>query len=390
MVSITISCHCDAARQTLSARRGSQERGVFSGVSFCHCDACRHTTGLLCTSYAPISPPPLPAATTTTAGLEAYPLSPTTTIYFCSTCGCHVFRARRPSASTAGPGRPGSGEPEWEVATGTITHVSEEAAEAGGEVPNLPEQWHHRHVQDTKDGGLAVWLPPGLSPPSDGKEEYPEEGGAGTVEEEEKGKDDDDDVLPAACHCGSISLLIMRPEPRESPLNPDSGYPDLLLPYVSTPAEVVANPARERWYLRPPPPREEEKKKKKEEEEEEEEEDDDNAGSARARYLAGTCACPSCRLTSGFEVQTWAFIPRRNILIHHRQTPSSSSSPQPPSSPSLSLPSAGQGSKIRKGSKENDRVAVPLDFGALPPGTPLRQYESSPGRMQAAHGQKVG
>lgn len=36
--SVTISCHCGAARQTLSPR---DDNGLFSCVSFCHCDSCR-------------------------------------------------------------------------------------------------------------------------------------------------------------------------------------------------------------------------------------------------------------------------------------------------------------------------------------------------------------
>ncbi|KAL2180678.1 Mss4-like protein [Thermothelomyces heterothallicus CBS 202.75] len=329
--SITISCHCGAARQTLSAR-GS--RGVFSDASFCHCSTCRRTTGLLCASYAPVSPPPA----TATTGLEAYALSPTTTAYFCSTCGCHVFRARRPSAP-AGPG-----EREWEVATGTITH----------ERSDLPEQWRHRHVRDTKDGGLAVWLPAGLSPLSDGKEEEEEEEEdqeeAGTVDNDDEDGGGEGDTLPAACHCGSIGLRITRPAPKDSPLNPDSGYPDLLLAYASTSPVVVANPAHERWYLRSRGPRDED-----EDEDKDNNEPGGRDGSSCTYYLAGTCACPSCRLTSGFEIQTWAFIPRRNILIHHQ---------------------------TRSEVKGNGRQPVPLDFAALPPGTPLRQYESSPGRMR--------
>jgi hypothetical protein len=64
-------------------------------------------------------------------------------------------------------------------------------------------------------------------------------------------------------------------------------------------------------------------------------------GPASTKYRAGTCACRSCRLTSGFEIQPWAFIPRANILF-------------PPSAPAS------------------------WDFPTLPPGT-LRAYHSSAG-----------
>jgi hypothetical protein len=72
-------------------------------------------------------------------------------------------------------------------------------------------------------------------------------------------------------------------------------------------------------------------------------------GPNNTRYLAGTCACRSCRLASGFEIQTWAFIPRSNIFIY-------SLSPDP----------------------DGARKPQQLDFETVPPGV-LKSYESSPG-----------
>jgi hypothetical protein len=62
-----------------------------------------------------------------------------------------------------------------------------------------------------------------------------------------------------------------------------------MIPYY-TKDESIPNPDHQTWWLRT-----------------------DNT-----KYLAGTCACRSCRLTSGFEIQTWAFIPRSNIIFHIR------------------------------------------------------------------------
>ncbi|KAL8729949.1 MAG: hypothetical protein Q9166_004394 [cf. Caloplaca sp. 2 TL-2023] len=31
------------------------------------------------------------------------------------------------------------------------------------------------------------------------------------------------------------------------------------------------------------------------------------------KYFAGTCACNSCRLSTGFDIQAWAFVPKSNI-----------------------------------------------------------------------------
>ncbi|KAK4239490.1 Mss4-like protein [Achaetomium macrosporum] len=301
--SVTISCHCGAARQTLAPRANHD---VFSGVSFCHCETCRHMTGLLCVSYAPISSHPAPSV----VGLESYSTSPASTRYFCSTCGCHVFRARQPSPSAPPE------EWSWEVATGIIIYAPDS---------KLPEKWHHLHVNDTKDGGLALWLP--NSPPISTPPTSPTSPSQYS-----------NDILPASCECKSVSLQITPPS--SDPLvNPDSPYPDLLLPYISTPSDVVSNPSHEKWYLRPgtlPLTTHETADGKS------------KSNATRVRYLAGTCACPSCRLTSGFEIQTWAFVPRRNILI--------SSSP------------------------ESEHQL--LDFAQLPDGVSLRQYESSSGRMR--------
>ncbi|KAK6066943.1 glutathione-dependent formaldehyde-activating enzyme [Seiridium cupressi] len=38
-----------------------------------------------------------------------------------------------------------------------------------------------------------------------------------------------------------------------------------------------------------------------------------------SKYLATLCACARCRLTTGFEIQAWAYVPKHNILIKHRK-----------------------------------------------------------------------
>jgi hypothetical protein len=201
------------------------------------------------------------------------------------------------------------------VATGVITDAPEST---------IPREWHHQHVEDTKDGGLSpFFLPssPRSSPPP-------------------SGTNNDAGILHASCHCTSVSLQITRPSPNLT-LNPDSGYPDLLLPYITTPPETVSNPNHEKWYLRPVPSSSSSTPPSPEEHQ-------PNRPEPKTKYLAGTCACAPCRLTSGFEIQTWAFIPRINISI----------------SPSPSQPHK------------------PLDFTQLPTNHPLKAYESSPGRIR--------
>lgn len=317
---ITATCHCGAAKQSLTPR---DTQNVFLNLSLCHCDTCRHSSGLLCTSYVPISTPP------STARLESYSVSPASTRYFCSTCGCHVFRARHPSPTAP------SEEWEWEVATGTIV----DAPDSG----RLPETLHHQHTEATKDGGLFPWLQtPKLShhttpsPPPNGN--------------------DNNNTLRASCHCTSIILLITPASP--SPLNPNSGYPDLLLPYTTTPPSTILNPSHEKWYLRPTNTNTPSTPSSPE------------TNHTHYRYLAGTCACQPCRLTSGFEIQTWAFIPRRNISIASGTITTTNTNP--PTATTITTTTTTTTTTSHQ----------PLDFTHLPAGIPLKKYESSPGRAR--------
>lgn len=88
--------------------------------------------------------------------------------------------------------------------------------------------------------------------------------------------------LNAECHCGGVSFYVTRPN--EESTKASSPFPDLMVPYNS--GISAANPNNESWFLR----------------------------EENTKYLAGTCTCPSCRLSMGFEIQTWAFIPKSNIF----------------------------------------------------------------------------
>jgi hypothetical protein len=126
----------------------------------------------------------------------------------------------------------------------------------------------------------------------------------------------------ASCACGTVRFHITRPGPESRDAHSD--YPDLLYAYNKTPPSIRSNPDREKWWL-----------------------------CRERKYLAGTCACASCRLATGFEIQTWAFVPRANIFFH------------------IPDPAAVD-------EEEDRRVIVPLDFETLPPGA-LSSYSSSPG-----------
>ncbi|KAK6956422.1 hypothetical protein Daesc_001699 [Daldinia eschscholtzii] len=318
---VSISCLCGAVKQTVVLCSTESGSGPL-GVDLCHCYNCRHTSGLLCVSYAPIQEP------WSLDGLVTYPdesTQPSITAsrrYFCGTCGCHVFRR----SADNGDRTRGS----WEVATGIIIGpVGADKVEDEKDEPLL-RYARHINIGSTKDGGLSPFI-------KLAEETFPSTTNNSQIDH---GEDKDSNaVLEAHCHCKTVRFFITRPD--ASSHLPRSGFPDLTVPFATSPQDVITNPRDEKWWLRP------------------QSKDNPNL----TRYLAGTCACRSCRLASGFEIQTWAFVPRSNIFFLSPAFSSSASSP----SPALTNPSPSQD-------------AVPLDFPALQQTySPLRGYESSPG-----------
>ncbi|KAF3061208.1 glutathione-dependent formaldehyde-activating enzyme [Daldinia childiae] len=249
----------------------------------------------------------------------ARPSATTPQRYFCGTCGCHVFRY-----SAVGDDE---NDKSWEVATGTIigrVGADDELVEADDEKEPLLRYARHINTDNTKDGGLSpfIKLIKGAELPE--KSQITDDRGG-----------DSKDILEAHCHCKTVRFYITRPD--ASSQLPWSGFSDLIVPAVTSPREAIDNPRDEKWWLRP--------------------HSKDNPD--LTRYMAGTCACRSCRLAAGFEIQTWAFVPRSNIFF---LLPTSTSSPTPASLSNISSD------------------ALPLDFSTLQQTySPLRTYESSPG-----------
>ncbi|KAL6850615.1 hypothetical protein ACO1O0_007739 [Amphichorda felina] len=288
-----IACLCGTIRQDVPLRAQRDSDQV--SLSLCHCNTCRHSSGVLCTSYYPIATPVL------SQHLRTYVSPGGSRRYFCAVCGCHVFRSKMTSPEP----------PEWEVATGVIASSTGGAPEA--------RYTRHIHVADTKDGGASVWIPSLDGWPTKLASTSPPENPPAT---RQPNTPSPSPRLPASCACGSVRFHITRPSPQSH--LPHSSYPDLTHAYKTTPAVLGGNPGRDKWWIRP-----------------------------GGRYLAGTCACASCRLSTGFEIQEWAFVPRCNIFLH--------------------VPCRGH----REGGQEEDAV-MPLDFEALPEGI-LTSYSSSPG-----------
>ncbi|RSL54009.1 hypothetical protein CEP54_010123 [Fusarium duplospermum] len=219
--------------------------------------------------------------------LKIYHPTETSARYFCATCGCHLFRA----IEAAGKGF------DWGAATGAVTCLS-------GQGSSLGRFTSHQYVSDTKDGGLAVWIK-SLEGHSEGK----------SVKSSQP-SEPASESLEGSCSCGNVRFHITRPN--DESRGPRRNLPDLMFPDKTTDEHIKRNPNDEKWWIQ---------------------------GNGN-KYLAGTCACRSCRLITGFEVQTWAFVPRPNIFFH--------------------VPG-----------KNGTESIVPLDFATLPHGI-LTSYSSSP------------
>lgn len=329
-----IACHCGLASQIITrpdpSVSVSDKPPPPRDLNLCHCRPCRKNTGLLCVSYMRINTPER------TEGLIPYRSTHYFERFFCGTCGCHVFwRGQGPDEDVV-----------WAVATGVIEGY---AGDSGNiylheeEVGRLSEPQYARHINvlGTRDGGLSTYLPHIRGKKMDGMSRWGEEG-----DDKARGADTGNkDVLRASCHCGNVSFHVTRPD--ESSHVPQRNYADLIHPYCSTLPEIVANTESEKWWLRPARPRISSPPSQAQDQ------------LPPTRYLAGICSCRSCRLTSGFEIQSWAFVPRSNIFFHVSLSVTDA----------LSIDTAG------------DAVVVALDFATLPPGS-LKSYPSSLGVLR--------
>lgn len=187
----------------------------------------------------------------------------------------------------------------WTVCSGVIDHVPMASHEQVSSF-SLEKIMQHEFVGDTKDGGLAVCLadfdhdpvplflqgPDGASLPIEpnvrfttfGPDDPPpvDNPTRNSVEVSESSND-----LHGECHCGGFAFYVTRPNAASRACS--SPWPDLLVPYHSSSSE---NCEDIKWWLR----------------------------ANGSKYLAGTCACRSCRLGSGSPIQAWAFVPKANLL----------------------------------------------------------------------------
>ncbi|KAL8681392.1 MAG: hypothetical protein Q9186_002467 [Xanthomendoza sp. 1 TL-2023] len=125
----------------------------------------------------------------------------------------------------------------------------------------------HIFLASTKDGGLSSWLDgPAWTGWGEGSMEQSEEYSQPTpTSQTRSGKKDNesDERLKCHCHCRGVEFYITRPNEASSNNQPRDAT----------------------WWLR----------------------------ANGSKYMAGICACNSCRLAAGYDTQAWAFIPKSNI-----------------------------------------------------------------------------
>ncbi|KAF2729255.1 DUF636 domain protein [Polyplosphaeria fusca] len=254
--SLDVSCLCGAVTHSFSVPVGS----LPLASNLCSCNISRRISGSLLTSYVNITHSP----DTKRPNLEAltpYRSSTILTRHFCSTCGTQMYLEYDQDG-------------HFEAATGTIQ---------ADNTDNIVEWKTQMWIEDTVDGGASAFVTKmngqtlrrflreaNQSPeaPLDWK----------SAQNTKKGN-----IIKRSirchCHCNGVEFYISHPN--EASTTAKSPWPDLIIPYH---ADSSDNPKNTSWWLPRP-----------------------------NRYLAGTCACKTCRRASGFDTTYWAFVPTKNI-----------------------------------------------------------------------------
>ncbi|QGA17855.1 hypothetical protein EYB26_005531 [Talaromyces marneffei] len=284
-ITASISCLCGKVSSQQIALASLVKS--LNEVPLCHCSACRTTSGVLCTSYySLLTPDPtLQPHLKSQYGddqlvsnpyLREYVESPRLSRWFCGVCGAHALTQLKP-------------ENRYLIAAGLVVPTASSMSDS----ECVAVHWC---VGETHDGGLSVFMPGSA-----------DSGGIacliGSVDAantpitrstmlehdvgENKTENSDEDILQAQCHCGGTSFTVTRPNDKSKA--PWSPWPDMIVPYHSGSPK---NPEYVKWWLR----------------------------ANDTKYFAGTCACNSCRLGSGFPIQCWAFIPKANLVMNQGNT----------------------------------------------------------------------
>lgn len=223
----------------------------------CHQSSCRHNLGALCHTAIPIKTRPKLVDL-----LHKYQCDEVSR-YFCGTCGSHVFEH----------------DGVWKVQSGVVVTTHSEQISH-----QLEEVTSHRYVQDTVDGGLSLCFT-GADGHKEGSQTRTIEIPAGEARAAcvdaytNNSREGAQGRLSAGCSCGGVQFFVTRPNEQSRLCS--SPWPDLIVPYHSGSS---VNPHDVKWWIRD-----------------------------RGKWLAGTCACKSCKLALGSPIQAWTFVSLTNL-----------------------------------------------------------------------------
>jgi hypothetical protein len=249
---------------------------------FCTCTSCRHLTGTLFLSTA-FLPPSYKPSPTLLSKLTSFKFSNRITQYFCKRCGSTMLAHCLPNPNPKNNNTDRK-EPNWDIMTGTLESF-EGAIDLKG----------YEYIHDSLDGGFSDFMPAYKNRSLD---RWPHDINEGTQlplywrspELPKVQQPDPKARLHAHCKCAGISFYIARPSLQST--HASRGWPDLLIPhYKQKEKETDDKQPHEAWFLRP------------------------SATNNKTKFLAGLCACTSCRLASGMEITAWAFVPAIDISL---------------------------------------------------------------------------
>lgn len=248
---LNISCACNEISGSFSV----QSSALPLPIALCHCDTCRDATGLL--GVSTVSLPNDTSSFKVRGKLKGYESSTRKTRFFCEQCGAFIYNST--TDGLAG------------IYTGVLEGYD-----------GIEELKQHDCVSDTKDGGLSIWLPETVAWKGQAhRSEQIQHTSKTQFVYPKSQRSESSPNLPGYCHCGGVQFQITRPNEQSTKLS--SPWPDLIVPYHSRSSENMEDI---KWWLR----------------------------ENNTKYLAGTCACNSCRIASGFDIQAWAFVPKVNIF----------------------------------------------------------------------------
>ncbi|KIW19796.1 hypothetical protein PV08_00371 [Exophiala spinifera] len=222
----------------------------------CHCNICRYSTGALCASYFELKGEPSAKSLDRATAYH----TPKYVRYFCKNCGCNVFAVGKTDDNN-----------RWLACSGTLETDRKAADDV---VVNVSKITAHIYVGDAADGGIAPFLSTirGQEVPCYEVEDVGTAMDKAQLSLLRKGPPpppaekvlERGDTLNAACHCGAVRFQIKPPAYDEK---------------------------SEGWYVPPD----------------------------RTKYYARLCCCRSCRLSIGFTMQPWAYVPPGQILTDDGQ-----------------------------------------------------------------------